>query len=71
MAVWVKLNDDYSWGQVAETALKQRLVIGDYGRYDTANTGHNSIRIGFATYDEMEMRELVKRLKFAFREVVV
>jgi len=67
MAVWVKLRPPYSWAQVSETALKHHLVIGDWQRYDMTNLGHNSIRIGFAAYNESELYELIEKLKKTFQ----
>ncbi|MEM6684758.1 MAG: PLP-dependent aminotransferase family protein [Bacteroidota bacterium] len=69
MAVWAKLNADYSWQHVSETAKKYKLAIGAWQRYDLANTGHNCIRIGFSAFNETEIRELVERLKRTLYEV--
>ncbi len=63
MAVWVKLNMRYSWAMVAEVAKNYHLEIGNWQRYDFAKRQHNSIRIGFATYNEVELYELIYRLK--------
>ncbi|MEM1258656.1 MAG: PLP-dependent aminotransferase family protein, partial [Bacteroidota bacterium] len=63
MAVWVKLHPNYSWAQVAEVARTHQLEIGNWQRYDCAQLGHNAIRMGFATYNKEEIRELVLRLK--------
>lgn len=65
MAIWVTLNKNYSWDQVTENALEQKLVITEWQRYDMANIKHNSIRMGFAAYNEDEIYEFVKRLKLA------
>ncbi|MCG8574861.1 MAG: PLP-dependent aminotransferase family protein [Flavobacteriales bacterium] len=69
MAIWVKLNTKYSWKEVARVAKKQHLEIGDWSRYDGAKQGHNSIRIGFASYNEEEVQELVRRLKRTFEDL--
>jgi len=69
MAVWTKLNAKYSWQTVAEIALKYKLEIGEWQRYDSANLGHNSIRIGFAAHSDEEIRELVNRLKKTLFEI--
>ena len=69
MAVWVKLIKDYSWKTVAETAKKNQLEIGEWQRYDAANSGHNSIRIGFATYNDDEIYELIHRLSKTMDEI--
>lgn len=70
MAIWLKLNAAYSWGKVAELALKEHLVIGDWFRYDPQNVGHNAIRLGFASYNEDEIRELVIKLTNAMKTYV-
>ena len=62
MAVWITLDKKYSWEKVAEVALKHQLEIGAWQRYDIAKTGHNSIRMGFAMYNEAEIHELINRL---------
>ena len=69
MAVWVTLNRNYSWKTIAEIANKHKLEIGEWERYDIAKTGHNSIRIGFASYDEDEICELINRLFKTMKEV--
>ncbi len=63
MALWVVLNKSYSWSAVAEAAKQQRLVIPEWRRYDMAGIKHNAIRMGFARYNETEIREFVVRLK--------
>lgn len=69
MAVWLKLNKNYSWKTITEIAIKHQLEIGEWQRYDSAQTGHNAIRIGFATYNEDEIFELINRLKKTIFEV--
>ena len=63
MAIWATLNKEYSWDTVSEMAKKQKLIIPDWQRYDMAHTNHNAIRIGFASYNENEIQEFVKRFK--------
>ncbi|SNZ01781.1 PLP-dependent aminotransferase family protein [Flagellimonas pacifica] len=70
MAVWTKLNSNYSWAAISEAARKYRLEIGDWRRYDAAKLGHNSIRIGFASYNEEEIYELINRLKNAINSIL-
>ena len=69
MAVWVKLNEKYSWNQFAEVARKYKVVIGDWKRYDMVDQGHNCIRIGFASFNEKEIGDLVSRLKHVHDEI--
>lgn len=69
MAIWTKLNSNYSWETVAEVARTYKLEIGDWKRYDSTKQAHNSIRMGFAAYDEEEIYELISRLKKTIEEV--
>ncbi|MFY9243604.1 MAG: PLP-dependent aminotransferase family protein [Polaribacter sp.] len=69
MAVWVALYKEYSWKTVSEIAKNHQLEIGEWQRYDNANIGHNSIRVGFATYNEEEIYELINRMKKIFTEL--
>ena len=69
MAVWAKLNKKYSWEKVSEVTRNYQLEIGDWERYDNAKQHHNGIRIGFATYDEKEIYELINRFRKTFAEI--
>ncbi|MCG1036417.1 PLP-dependent aminotransferase family protein [Polaribacter sargassicola] len=69
MAVWLTLNKKYSWKTVAEIANKYQLEIGEWQRYDNAKIGHNSIRVGFAMYNEEEIFALIDRLFKTMQEV--
>jgi len=69
MAVWAKLDAKYSWEDLSPIARSHQLEIGDWKRYDIANTKHNCIRIGFASYNEAEIYELINRLKLAIDEL--
>ncbi|MFI1772945.1 MocR-like pyridoxine biosynthesis transcription factor PdxR [Thalassobellus citreus] len=69
MAIWLTLDKKYSWETVTKIALQEKLIIPDWKRYDMANSKHNSIRIGFATYNDTEIHEFIKRLK-ATMEIV-
>lgn len=69
MAVWTKLNSNYSWDTLTKVARTFKLEIGDWQRYDSAKLEHNYIRIGFATYNEEEIYELISRLKKTINEI--
>jgi len=69
MAVWVKLKSDYSWETISKVARKHGLEIGNWHRYDKAKLNHNYIRIGFAAYNEDEIRELINRFKKISNEI--
>ncbi|MEO9572066.1 MAG: PLP-dependent aminotransferase family protein [Polaribacter sp.] len=70
MAVWLTLDKKYSWEIVAKIAHKYQLEIGEWQRYDNAKSGHNSIRIGFAMYNESEMNELINRFFKTMQDVI-
>lgn len=63
MAVWVTLDKRYSWKEVARIAKTQKLIISEWQRYDMAGIGHNSIRLGFATYNETEIISFIGSMK--------
>ncbi|CAL2082858.1 GntR family transcriptional regulator / MocR family aminotransferase [Tenacibaculum sp. 190524A05c] len=69
MAVWLHLREPYQWEAVAKTGRKHKLEIGDYERYDSANTNHNCIRVGFASFNEIEIKEFIVRLKLTMRNL--
>ncbi len=69
MAIWLKLRKDISWDAVSKIALENELVIGDWSRYDPQKTKHNAIRLGFATYNEEEIYELIDKLKRTLAKV--
>jgi GntR family transcriptional regulator/MocR family aminotransferase len=66
MAIWLKLDPTISWKVISKIALENDLIIGDWKRYDPAKTKHNAIRLGFATYNEEEIYELIEKLKQTF-----
>ncbi|PQJ81318.1 MocR-like pyridoxine biosynthesis transcription factor PdxR [Polaribacter glomeratus] len=70
MAVWIKLNKNYSWKTVTKIAKKYKLEIGDWQRYDQYKLNHNCIRIGFASYNEEEIYELINRLSKTMNTVL-
>lgn len=63
MAIWLKLDDRYSWTEVEKAAGKYALGFPNWKQYDKFTIGHNCIRLGFATYDEAEIKDLIGRLK--------
>lgn len=68
MAVWVRLEQQYNWQKIAIAAKKNSLIIGDWQRYDTAQLGHNGMRMGFAAYNESEIHTIIEKLRMAFDE---
>ncbi|WP_430905983.1 PLP-dependent aminotransferase family protein [Maribacter sp. 2-571] len=70
MAVWVRLQKGYEWRTISEQAKKHGLIIGEWQRYDMAKTGHNGIRMGFAAYNEEEIRTVLKKLHLAVQDSI-
>jgi len=70
MAVWVKLDSNYSWDNLLEVARKYQLEVGD-GLYCTVGEpAQNYMRMGFAEHNEEETRELISRFKKTMHEVI-
>lgn len=69
MAVWTGLKSPYTWKEVSEVTRKYRLEIRDWERYDLQGTGHNSIRIGFASKNAEEIQQMISALKSTFDEL--
>jgi len=69
MAFWLKLKNPYNWKEVAGTARKHKLEIGEWQRYDISGKGHNAIRLGFASHNEEETNTLFDRLRFAMEDL--
>ena len=69
MAVWAKLSPNYSWENVSEIARQHKLEIGNWQHYNSPQLALNSIRIGFAAYNEEEIYELINRFKKTIHEI--
>ncbi len=69
MAVWILLNKKYKWKQVAEIAINYQLQIGDFERYDLGKTNHNAMRVGFASYNNEEIYDLINKLKKTMKQL--
>ncbi len=70
MAVWVTLNKAYNWDTICSKAKEVQLeVTPDWRRYDNDNSGHNGIRMGFASLNEEEIHEVISRLVAVFEKL--
>ena len=69
MAVWILLNKKYKWKQVAEIAINYQLQIGDFERYDLGKKNHNAMRVGFASYNNEEIYDLINKLKKTMKQL--
>ncbi len=67
MAVWVRLDKKYSWDTIVTECQKLHLELNpDWRKYDANNLGHNGVRLGFASLNEDEIYEVIKRLEKVF-----
>jgi len=62
MAVWVILHKNYSWRSVAKVGKSLGLQLPDWKRYDAAQSGHNGIRLGFASLTIEEIPKVIRLL---------
>ncbi|PKV51117.1 GntR family transcriptional regulator/MocR family aminotransferase [Aquimarina sp. MAR_2010_214] len=67
MAIWIKLHKTYDWDTICNESGKLGLELNpDWRRYDNDNSRHNGIRMGFASLNEEEIREVIDRLTTIF-----
>ncbi|WP_024769282.1 MocR-like pyridoxine biosynthesis transcription factor PdxR [Aquimarina macrocephali] len=70
MAIWIKLNKAYHWDTICAEAEKLDMELNpDWRRYDNDNSRHNGIRMGFASLNEEEIREVIERLVTIFTSI--
>ncbi len=63
MAIWVRLNKKYNWDTVQTEAKNEGLIFNpEWRRYDNDNSGHNGVRIGFASLNEQEIIRVIDKL---------
>ncbi len=65
MAVWVLLRKDLGWSEIANICKKEGLSIPNYLNYDQNGLGHNGMRLGFASLNFEEQKQVVSILKSA------
>jgi len=63
MACWVKFNKKYSLPVIARRASAKGMYMADVLFYNTGNVEYNSLRMGFASLNENEMKEAFRILK--------
>ncbi len=70
MAIWVKLHKAYDWDTICAEAEKLDVELNpDWRRYDNDNSGHNGIRMGFASLNEKEIHQIIDRLVMVFNKL--
>jgi GntR family transcriptional regulator/MocR family aminotransferase len=63
MAVWVTFKPAYSLGRLSSSLSHQGIYMNDGSRYNIDGMAPSSLRIGFASMNEVEMRYFIKVLK--------
>ena len=56
MAVWVTFRQPYSLEKLSGSLSRQGIYMNDGSRYNIDGLAPNSLRIGFASMNEVEMR---------------
>lgn len=62
MAIWTTFNDPYKLSELSRKLDVQGIYLNDGSRYNTAGIVLNSLRIGFASMNEKEMRTFIKEV---------
>jgi GntR family transcriptional regulator/MocR family aminotransferase len=63
MAVWVTFKQPYLLEKLSARLSRQGIYMNDGSRYNMDGLAPNSLRIGFASLNEVEMRYFIKVLK--------
>lgn len=63
MAVWAQFNKKYPLPVITQRASAHGLFIGDGGFYNSGAVNYNALRMGFASFNEKEMEEVVGIIK--------
>jgi 2-aminoadipate transaminase len=66
MFIWLRTPEGTDAMKLFDSALKQKLVVMP-GKPFHVNGGDNTIRLNFATANDNEIREGVKRLAKAYK----
>ena len=70
MAIWIRLHKKYCWDDIVLAAKEANLLLNhEWKRYDNDQSGHNGIRIGFASLNLDEIREVIDILVTVFKEM--
>ncbi len=70
MAIWVLLDKKYKWDTKFNEAKKLKLYTNnDWKRYGGVQANHNGIRIGFASFNENEIRKVIAVLVQVFSSI--
>ncbi|MEO5647234.1 MAG: PLP-dependent aminotransferase family protein, partial [Chitinophagaceae bacterium] len=63
MSVWVEFNKKYNLIEISQRAAQHGLYMGDGSFYNTGKVNYNALRIGFASFNEKELRGVIGILK--------
>jgi len=67
LAAWVGLDKAIIWDKLTETLKRRHLAIPRWQSYDPDGIGHNHIRMGFASLNEIEMKKVFEILQWGIR----
>jgi len=63
MAVWATFNKKYSLSSISQRAAAHGLFISNGSTYNSGNINYNALRMGFASLNEKEMKDVVGIIK--------
>lgn len=68
MAVWIILKKPWGWETISTEAQKHQLQFATHwSRYDNDGSGHQGIRMGFASHTKDEIQKIVDKLILIFK----
>lgn len=65
LAIWSEFDSGINLERTAENAMKKGLLVSDVNFYKNESFSENSLRMGFASLDEMEMEKAFGILKLS------
>lgn len=63
MSVWTRFDKKYDLKKIAEKAASNGLFLNANNGYNTGKINYNAMRMGFASFNEKEMRAVMEILK--------
>jgi GntR family transcriptional regulator/MocR family aminotransferase len=68
MAVWITFDEKYPLAELSRRLALQGIYMNDGSHYNTGGVAPNSLRMGFASMNEKEMKMLVEALGKLLRD---
>jgi GntR family transcriptional regulator/MocR family aminotransferase len=63
MACWVKFNNKLLLPVIAQKVSAKGLFMSDGSYYNSGTINYNALRMGFASLNEAEMKEVISIIK--------